>query len=64
MDVGSVLLVLNPTSELLVIEPTDKEYKQVASYKVADDETYAYPIAAGNRLYVKDQDAVTLWAIE
>jgi hypothetical protein len=31
---------------------------------VADGQTYAYPIAIANRIYVKDREAVTLWAVE
>jgi outer membrane protein assembly factor BamB len=64
VDAGSVLLALTPTAQLTVIEPNDKEFKQLASYKVADTDTYAYPIAAGNRLYVKDKESVTLWSID
>ena len=37
VDAGSVLLALTPKGELTVFEPSDKEYKKVASYKVADD---------------------------
>jgi outer membrane protein assembly factor BamB len=61
---GSYLMSLTPRAELVVFEPTDKEYKKVASYKVSDKETYTYPIVAGNRVFVKDQDSLTLWAIE
>ncbi len=64
VDAGSVLLALNPTSLLIVFEPSDKEFKQLASYKVAESQTYAYPVIAGNRVFVKDQDSVTLWTIE
>jgi outer membrane protein assembly factor BamB len=64
VDAGSVLLALTPTGQLIVFEPGDKEFKQVAKYKVADGQTYAYPIAAGNRIFVKDAESVTLWAIE
>jgi len=64
VDAGPVLLALTPTAQLTVIEPNDKEFKQLASYKVADTDTYAYPIAAGNRLYVKDKESVTLWSID
>jgi outer membrane protein assembly factor BamB len=63
VDAGPVLLALTPKGELLVFEPSDKEYKQIASYKVGTD-TYAYPIAAGNRVFVKDRDSVILWAID
>jgi hypothetical protein len=64
VDAGPVLLALTPTAQLTVIEPNDKEFKQLATYKVADSDTYAYPVAAGNRLYVKDKDSVTLWSID
>jgi outer membrane protein assembly factor BamB len=64
VDAGPVLLVLNPSGQLIVVEPSDKELKQIASYKVADGGTYAYPVAAGNRLFVKDKDSLTLWTIE
>jgi hypothetical protein len=63
VDAGPVLLALTPKGELLVFEPSDKEYKQIASYKVGTD-TYAYPIAAGNRVFVKDRDSVILWTID
>jgi outer membrane protein assembly factor BamB len=64
VDAGPVLLALNPSMQLVVIQPTDKEFKQLASYKVADTPTYSYPVASGNRVYIKDQDSVTLWTIE
>src|SRR5205823_3654821 len=35
VDAGSVLLALTPSSQLLVIEPNGKEFKQLATYKVA-----------------------------
>ena len=64
MNAGPVLMALTPASVLTVFEPSDKEFKQVASYKVADTDTYAYPVVAGNRVFVKDNDSVTLWTIE
>lgn len=64
VDAGSILLALTPESQLIAFEPSDKEYKELASYKVADEETYAYPVISGNRVFVKDQSSVTLWTIE
>jgi outer membrane protein assembly factor BamB len=64
VDAGSVLIALNPAGQLVVFEPNEKEYKEIAKYKVADGDTYAYPVVSGNRIYVKDKDAVTLWSIE
>jgi outer membrane protein assembly factor BamB len=64
VDAGSVFMALTPSSNLVVFEPTDKEFKQLASYKVSDTPIYAYPVVSGNRIYVKDSDSVTLWTIE
>ncbi len=64
VDVGSVLLALTPKGELIVFEPSDKEFKKLATYKVAETETYAYPVPAGKGLFVKDKDAVSFWPIE
>jgi len=68
VDAGSVLFALTPAGQLLVVQPSDKEYKEVAKYKVGEFKgpgkgTYAYPIVAGNRIYIKDDDSVTLWTI-
>jgi outer membrane protein assembly factor BamB len=64
VDVGSVLLALTPKGELIVFEPSDKEFKKLATYKVAETETYAYPVPAGKGVFVKDKDAVSFWPIE
>jgi outer membrane protein assembly factor BamB len=64
VDAGSVLFVLTPIADLIAFEPSDKGYKDLATYKVADTDTYAYPVVSGNRIYVKDGDSVTLWTIE
>ncbi|MEJ2649951.1 MAG: PQQ-binding-like beta-propeller repeat protein [Sedimentisphaerales bacterium] len=64
VDAGQVLFALSSQSELAVFEPNEKEYNELARYKVADSEVYAYPIISGNRIYVKDQDSLTLWTID
>ena len=64
VDAGSVLLALSPKSQLYVMQPTDKAYTQVASIKVADSPTYAYPVVSGNRLFIRDQDSVALLTVE
>jgi outer membrane protein assembly factor BamB len=64
VDAGSVLFSLMPAGQLNVFEPSDKEYKQIASYKVAEGDTHAYPVISGNRIFIKDRDSVTLWTIE
>jgi outer membrane protein assembly factor BamB len=64
VDAGSVMLALTPASQLVAFQPGDKAYTELARIKVADTPTYACPIVAGNRLFVKDQDSVTLWTFE
>jgi outer membrane protein assembly factor BamB len=64
VDAGSVLLALTPKGELLVFEPSDKEYKKLALYKVADSETYAYPVPAGKGVFVKEKDSLSLCNID
>jgi outer membrane protein assembly factor BamB len=64
LDAGPVLLALTPGSELIVFQPGDKAYTEKARIKVADTPTHAHPVIAGNRVYVKDRDAVTLWTLQ
>jgi len=64
VDAGSVLLALTPGAQLIVFEPGEKEFKQLASYKVSDNQTHAYPIASGNRIFIKDKESVILWTVD
>ena len=65
VDVGPAMLSLTPSAQLVVFEPSDKEFRQLASYKVSDSEsTYAYPVAAGNRVFIKDKESLTLWTVD
>jgi outer membrane protein assembly factor BamB len=64
VDAGSVLLALTPSAQLVVFAPSDKKFEQLASYKVAADGTYAYPVVSGNRIFIKDRDSVILWTVD
>lgn len=64
VDAGVVILVLTPSAQLIVFEPDSKGFSQLASYKVSESQTHAYPIASGNRIFIKDKDSVTLWTVE
>ncbi len=63
VSAGPVLLGLTPSSELVVYQPEANEFKELARYKVSDNKTYAYPIPVGNRIYVKDDDSLTMWTL-
>ncbi|HZZ29669.1 MAG TPA: PQQ-binding-like beta-propeller repeat protein [Pirellulales bacterium] len=64
VDCGPVLMALTPAANLMVFEPSDKELKPLANYKVADSETHAYPVVSRNRIFIKDKNDVILWTIE
>jgi outer membrane protein assembly factor BamB len=64
IDAGSVLLALTSAGNLIVFQPTEMEYQEIARYKVADVDTYAYPILSGNRVFVKGKDTMVLWTVE
>jgi outer membrane protein assembly factor BamB len=63
LDVGPVLLAQTSNSELAAFKPSNKEYTELAKIKIAANTPWAYPIIAGNRVFVKDRDSLTLWTI-
>lgn len=64
LDAGSVILALTSDSELIAFKPSSKEYTEQLRIKVSDTPVYAHPVVAGNRIYVKDQESLTMWTIE
>ena len=61
---GPVMLALPNNSELIAFKPIAKEFAKVAQIKVAESATYAHPVVAGNRMFVKDQDSLAMLTIE
>jgi len=55
---------LPTNSELIVFKPSKKQYEELAKIKVADKLTYAHPVIAGNRIFIKDQDSVALLIVQ
>jgi outer membrane protein assembly factor BamB len=64
LDAGSVILALPSTSELIAFKPSDKAYTEVARIKVAETPTYAHPVIAGNRVFVRDAQNIALETID
>jgi outer membrane protein assembly factor BamB len=64
LDLGSAIMTLTEKSELIAFKPGEKQYTELTSIKVADSPTYASPVVAGNAVYVKDQNALTMWTLE
>ena len=63
VDCGSVLIGLPSTGNLLVLKPDPKAYTEIARYKVAETAVYAFPIIAGNIIYVKDDESLMQYKI-
>lgn len=63
LDAGSVIIALPSTGELTVFTPSDKAYTEVAKIKVADTPTYAHPVIAGNKIFIRDQNSVALLTV-
>ena len=64
LDAGPVMVELSSDSNLVVFKPDDKDYVEVAKYKVADTGMWASPILDGKRVFVKDRDSLILWTID
>lgn len=64
VDAGSVLLALTPASELIAFKPGADAYEEVARIKVAESSTYAYPVVSGKRIFIKDQNDLSLYTVD
>jgi outer membrane protein assembly factor BamB len=64
VDAGAALFALPEKTGLIVFKPGDKQYEELAKYKVSDTPIYAHPVIAGKRIFVKDKDTLTLSTIE
>jgi outer membrane protein assembly factor BamB len=64
VSAGSYLMALPSSSELIVFKPSGEEYSEVAVIKVSETPTYAHPVIAGNRIFIKDQDTVAMFVLE
>ncbi len=64
VDVGPVILALPSGAELFVIKPSAEAYVEAAKIKVSETPIYAHPVVAGKRIFIKDQETVTLLVLE
>jgi outer membrane protein assembly factor BamB len=64
VNAGTVLFALPEKAGLIVFKPNDKQYEELAKYKVSDTPIYAHPVIAGNRIFIKDKDILTMFTAE
>lgn len=63
VDAGAVLAALNPAAQLTFFAPSDQGFRPLASYKVSDQETFAYPVLSRSHIFIRDREAVILWTL-
>lgn len=61
---GNIMFWLTNDAELIVSRLTGKGVEPLKRYKVADSETWAHPVIAGNRVLIKDHQSLALWSLE
>lgn len=61
---GTRLLALDERGELLLIEATPEEYREIDRRRVSDSSTWAHLAVADNRLAVRALDGLTIWEWE
>lgn len=59
-----LLFSLEDDGELLVLEAGGSDFRVLRRYPVADTETWAAPSLSGDRLFIKDENHLTLWTME
>jgi outer membrane protein assembly factor BamB len=64
VDGGPVILALTLNGELEAFKPINTEYAELARFKVANAETWAHPVVAGKRVFVRDNETVSLWTLD
>ncbi|MBN1998751.1 PQQ-like beta-propeller repeat protein [candidate division KSB1 bacterium] len=64
VDAGFVLIALGINGDMSVYRPSDTQYIELAHYMVGEPEIWAHPIIAGNQIFIRDKESITLWTIE
>ena len=63
LDAGNVMAAVPETSGLIVFRPSRDRYQEEVRYPLSDLPIYAFPVLAGNRLYVRDAEHVILYEL-
>jgi hypothetical protein len=61
---GDVLWALTTQAELLLFRDSDKQFEQLARYKVSDTPTWAHPVIAAGSVIVKEETKLIKWKLQ
>jgi outer membrane protein assembly factor BamB len=64
VDCGSAIIGFPSTGNLIVLKPDPKAYTQVVKYKLSETPVFAFPVIAGNVIYVKDAESLMMYKTE
>jgi outer membrane protein assembly factor BamB len=64
LDLGEVIITLPTSGELIAFSPDGTAYAELARLKLANTPTYAHPVIAGKRIFVKDEGSLTLLTMD
>lgn len=59
---GHIAALVNK-GELRILRASPREYRQIASYQVADDHTWAPPVLLKDSVLIKDRQHLTMWSL-
>jgi len=57
------LFLLNDDAELIVARSSLTGFEPLQRYTIADAATWAEPVIAGNRVFIKDWSTLALWTL-
>jgi outer membrane protein assembly factor BamB len=63
VSVGAFLAQLKDDGELLFTPPSREGHAPRQRYQVATSQTWAQPVLDGGRIFIKDEDHLTLWTL-
>jgi RNA polymerase sigma factor (sigma-70 family) len=63
LSAGNVVLFLTDRGRLLVVKASGTAYEPIADYKVSDSQTEAHPVLLGDRILIKDAEALRSFRI-
>ena len=63
LSAPGVVAALIDSGELRILAATPNQYKQVASYRVAEGHTWAPPVLLQDAIFIKDRKHLTKWSL-
>ena len=63
VSAGDLLFLLNDDGEMIVARASRSAFEPIVQYTLAETATWAQPAITGERIFVKDLTAVTLWTV-